>query len=250
MSVSHLPRQSVARRLNDEWCRIATDAGVSTRVASWPAALARYGDAERLLAAVGRDGGLSMVEADALLASLITLARTDATAARIVLQRLVPGLVTASVRRTAGRPGQRQEMFDDLVAAAWVLIRTFPIERRPAKIAVNVLRDAEYVVCVRPTRLRSAGEVPTPMAPDDRQWSACGLDGRPTDRQPAVAELVAVLAEGAAAGVPRRDLAMLATTVIGGVPAEETARRFAVTSRTVRNRRVRTTAALAALVAA
>jgi hypothetical protein len=115
---------------------------------------------------------------------------------------------------------------------------------------VNVLRDAEYVVCVRPTRLRSAGEIPTLVSPDDREWTACGLDGRRVDQRPAAAELVAVLADGAAAGVPRRDLAMLATTVLGGVPAEETARRFAVTTRTVRNRRVRTTAALAALVAA
>jgi DNA-directed RNA polymerase specialized sigma24 family protein len=191
-----------------------------------------------------------MIEADALLAVLVNAARTDTTAARIVLQRLVPGLVTAAVRRTAGRPGERQNMFDDLVAAAWVLIRTFPIERRPAKIAVNVLRDAEYVVCVRPTRLRSAGEIPTAVSPDEREWSPCGLDGRAVGQRAPVAELVALLADGVAAGIPRRDIAMLATTVIEGCPAEETARRFAVTSRTVRNHRVRTTAALAALVAA
>ncbi len=250
MTVSHLPRRSIARRLNDEWRRIAHDAGVATRIASWPAPLDKYGDADHLLATVGREGGLSMPEADAVLAALVTVARADTTAARIVLQRLVPGLVTAAVRRTAGRPGERQDMFDDLVASAWVLIRTFPIERRPAKIAVNLLRDAEYVVCVRPTRLRSAGEIPTLLSPDDRQWGPCGLDGRRADQRPAVSELVAVLADGVAAGIPRRDVAMLATTVISGCPAEETARRFAVTSRTVRNRRVRTTAALAALVAA
>jgi DNA-directed RNA polymerase specialized sigma24 family protein len=50
--------------------------------------------------------------------------------------------------------------------------------------------------------------------------------------------------------VSRRDLAILAATSLEGWPAADVARRFKVTTRTLRNRRTRTTAALAALVAA
>jgi DNA-directed RNA polymerase specialized sigma24 family protein len=203
-----------------------------------------------LLAATGREGGLAMQEADAVLAALASLGRRDRVAARIVLQRVIPGLVTTAVRRTAGRPGERQALFDDLVASAWLVIRAFPIERRPAKIAVNVLRDAEYLTCVRPTRLRSAGEVPTLVNPDDRHLTWCEIDGRHAGSTTAVSELADVLAIAVAAGVSQRDAAMLAATTIEGRPADEVAKRFAVTTRTVRNRRVRTTATLAALMAA
>jgi hypothetical protein len=243
-------RRSVARRLNDEWQRITADPATAARMASWPSDLARYGDATRLLDAIGREGGLSMAASDHLLAVLIGVARTDTLAARIVLQRVIPGLVNAAVRRTSGRPDERQQMFDDLVATAWLVIRTFPIERRPAKIAVNVLRDAEYMTCVRPVRLRSSGELPVSGRPDDVHTGPCGLDGTGAGRQPAAIELASVLRLGAESGVCRRDLAMLVAGSLEGHSAAEVARRFGVTVRTVRNRRVRTTAALAALVAA
>jgi hypothetical protein len=240
----------VARHLNDEWRRITAAPATNARIASWPPEVACHGDAATLLAAVGRDGGLPMVAADQALAALVGLARTDTLAARVVLQRVIPGLVSAAVRRTAGRPAERQAMFDDLIATAWVVIRSYPIERRPAKIAVNVLRDTEYLTCVRPTRLRSASEVPTPVRPDDRHGATCGLDGTRVDGRPTASELAEVLALGAASGVCRRDLAMLAAAALDGCRATEVAHRFKVTTRTVRNRRVRTTAALAALVAA
>jgi hypothetical protein len=50
--------------------------------------------------------------------------------------------------------------------------------------------------------------------------------------------------------VCRRDLAMLAAASLEGWAVTEVATHFAVTTRTVRNRRVRTAAALAAAVRA
>jgi hypothetical protein len=243
-------RLSVARRLNDEWHRLATSPELRSRLAGWPPELACYHDGHRLLAATGQDGGLPMVEADRLLARLIGLGRHDVLAARVVLQRTIPGLVNAAVRRTAGRPAERQEMFDDLVANAWLVIRAFPIERRPAKIAVNVLRDAEYVTCVRPRRLRSAGEVPDGGAVHERGVAPSGLDGRPLGRRPPATELARVFRLGVASGVCRRDLAMLAVGSLEGWPLTAVAAHFSVTTRTVRNRRARTTAALAAVIRA
>ena len=171
-------------------------------------------------------------------------------AARIALQRVVPGLVRAADRRTSAQHERRQRVFDDLVANAWLVIRCYPLERRPAKIAVNVLRDAEYLTCVRPARLRSATERPVAISPESRRLPPCGLDGRPEDRPDAPAELAEVFALATAAGVDRRDVAMLGSVVLGGRSTGEVAERFAVTTRTVRYRRARTTAALAAVVAA
>jgi len=241
---------SVSRPLNQEWERLAADPRTTARIASWPTSLARYGDAPRLLAGVGQEGGLPMAVADQVLAALVAVGHDDRLAARIVLQRVLPGLVRAAVRRTAAHHEHRQRVFDDLVANAWLVIRCYPLERRPVKIAVNVLRDAEYLTCVRPARLRSATERPTAVRADSRQLASCGLDGRPEDHADAASELAELLAFGAAAGVARRDLAMLGSVTLGGWSSGEVAERFTVTTRTVRNRRVRTTAALAALVAA
>ena len=241
---------SVSRQLNQEWYRLAADAETTARVAAWSAPLARYGDAASLLDAVGRDGGLPMAVADQLLAELVRVGRHDSLAVRIALQRVVPGLVRAAVRRAAGNGQRRQGVFDDLVANAWLVIRTYPLERRPIKIAVNVLRDAEYLTCVRPARLRSGTERPMHVRPESGHLMPCGLDGRPEDQPDAASELTEVLAHGVAAGVGRHDVAMLGSVALGGWSSGEVARRFAVTTRTVRNRRVRTTAALAALVAA
>jgi hypothetical protein len=247
------PRSTARRRvlsdtLNDEWERLAADPRTSTHIAAWPLVLAVHGDVSSLLDAVGRDGGLPMAEADRLLGELVRLARDDALAARIVLQRVLPGLVTAAVRRTRGCPVDRQAMFDDLVANAWLVIRSFPLERRPAKIAVNILRDAEYQTCVRPLRLRSSGELPAALPAEAHGLPRCGLDGVPDGCRSAVTEIVSVLTFGATAGLRHRDLAMLGAATVGGLSVAEVAHRFRVTPRTVLNRRVRTTAALADLL--
>jgi hypothetical protein len=243
-------RLELSDTLNDEWARIVADPRTTARMAGWPYLLARYGDAASLLDAVGRNGGLAMEEADRLLGELVRVAGDDVLAARVVLQRVLAGLVNAAVRRTAGRPMDRRAVFDDLVANAWLVIRSFPIERRPTKIAVNILRDAEYLTCVRPVRLRSSGELPAAFHVDGDPLPRCGLDGVPDGCHPVVHELVSLLSMGAEAGLRRRDLAMLGAVTVGGLSVAEVAERFRVTPRTVLNRRVRTTAALASLVAA
>jgi hypothetical protein len=243
-------RLSLSDHLNDEWARIATDARTAAHIATWPPSLAGQGDVRLLLEALGRDGGLPVEDADALLGELVRVGRDDALAARVVLQRVLPGLISAAVRRTAGRPADRRPLFDDLVANAWLVIRAFPIERRPVKIAVNILRDAEYMTCVRPLRLRSSGEVPVALPGDSHSLPCCGLDGAADGRRSVAHEVLSVLTIGAAAGLPRRDLATLGAATVGGMSVAEVARRFSVTPRTVLNRRLRTTAALASLVAA
>jgi hypothetical protein len=239
--------RSLAAALNAEWRRLCRDPRTARRLARWPLPPVAPTDPAGLLAAVGREGGLDPGAADTMLAAVVRIAADDDVAARIVLQRVIGALVLVAVRRTRERPADRQRLFDDLVATAWMVIRTYPSERRPAKIAVNIVRDAEYLTCVRPRRLRSASEVPTLLTPG--ALGTCRLDGRPAGQAEPAAELAELLSLGLAAGVDRTNLAMVAQVHLLGRSVEDVARQYRITSRTLRNRRKAVTRELAALVA-
>ena len=160
-------RRRVAARLNAEWEHLVTHRRTKVVPAAWRRGqdLAPYATLAELLAATGRGGGLDDEAADRLLAAVVACAATDELAARLVLQRVTGGLVLTAIRRSARGAWDLQELFDDLVGHAWTVIRTYPLGRRPTKIAVNILRDAEYLSCVRPFRLRRVIEEATPTAP-------------------------------------------------------------------------------------
>ena len=122
--------------------------------------------------------------ADGLLAVLARRARTDYVAARVLLQALRPGLRTLTRRLGHGRCGVDQE----LIAVAWELICTYPIERRPRSIAANILLDTRkrYIAATFTTDPwinledladTSALLVAAPSAEDE------ALDGEPASRQ-------------------------------------------------------------------
>jgi DNA-directed RNA polymerase specialized sigma24 family protein len=91
-----------------------------------------------------RDPGPAAADAaDALLWELVGRARTDQLAARVVLQRLLPGL-SAVARRQGRCMADHLQAFDDVLAAAWSVIRNFPVERRRRHVAAALLRDCEY----------------------------------------------------------------------------------------------------------
>lgn len=248
MTTGHA-RRSLAARLNDDWTRLAANPAARRQVASWPVGdpPRTYDGPDELLAAAGLEGGLPMAAADRVLADVVARAANDALAARIVLQRLVPGLVLAAVRRTAGRPGQRQGLFDELAATAWVVIRTYPLDRRPIKIAVNLLRDAEYHTCVRPVRLRAASEVPVDE-PFDLVERHAQVDGRPVERgRSATEEVAEVLDAGVRAGLPADDLGLVRRLYLEGRSTADVAAELGVTPRTVYNRKMAALARLAAV---
>jgi DNA-binding CsgD family transcriptional regulator len=64
-------------------------------------------------------------------------------AARIVIQRLLPGLISIASRRGRICDGGFDEAFSRVLTEAWTTVVHFPIERRTHKIAVNILRDSE-----------------------------------------------------------------------------------------------------------
>ena len=90
-----------------------------------------------------RKGG-DAARSDALLSVIVRLAESDETAARVVLQALIPGLVC--LRRRLARFASIEDLDAAIVASAWERIRTYPHARRPHRIAANVLLDTRKAV--------------------------------------------------------------------------------------------------------
>lgn len=75
---------------------------------------------------------------DEVLLALLTVGRKDRRAARVVLQRFVPAL-----KRMAAwdQPFPVAEWACHVVAEAFEVVATYPVEQRPGKVAANVVMD-------------------------------------------------------------------------------------------------------------
>jgi hypothetical protein len=164
---------------------------------------------------------------DAALIQLLIAAKTDQLAARVILQRLLPGLVTIA-RRKSYSFAHRIDVLDDLVANAWGIILKYPVERRPRRVLANLLCDTSFETFVRPQRLRSSSEVPRSHDMFE--------DHIKEQHQDPLHELVEVLIEARTHGVAESDIDFLCRLVTHGRP-EVMAVEMNVTARTVRNHR-------------
>jgi hypothetical protein len=246
-------RRPLTYAFDQEWTRLAAATSTRRSLARWGQSepvLAPYDDLDDLLAATGH--ALPEPDADRVLAAVVRRAGEDDLAARVVLHRLLPGLLRVALRRGATGRWRVAPLFDELTAAGWIVVRTYPIDRRPAKIAVNLLRDAEYEVCVRPFRRRAAAETPSGTFLDDELLASLVTDA--TGRPDHIAwhpsdELAHVLAQGRAAAVPTDDLDLLRSLYLEAEPVQEAARRLAVSPRTVLSRRLAATRRLRVVAA-
>ena len=161
---------------------------------------------------------------DAVLHHLVALARHDDLAARVVLQRLLPGLV-ATARRWARRPEGGATALEEVVTAAWQVVRTFPLERRPHHLAASLLRDAEYHAFVRPYRVTVVPE----LHPTDH------FD-RPVHHDDPVETLAELVAVARRTSLTPRDEQLLALLLDGATPPQ-IADEMKVSVRTVANHR-------------
>lgn len=146
--------------------------------------------------------------------ALVELGATDQLAARTMLRAVEPGLVALAMRL---RPafGDSDEAASTVVAAAYEKIRTYPLSRRPARVAANVLLDTRQAV----SRALFRNRVHTVDRPT---WSDEG-SVRPADEDPAV-ELRLLLGRAVRAGaVSERDLELVLLTRVVGVSMREVA---------------------------
>lgn len=182
------------RLLVDEWDRMARRRNALRTANSWRVVDQEIEHLDQLLVAAGFGGAKIHDDGDHILWHLVVLAEHDELAARIVLQRILPAVFAVAMRRSRILPGGMQEAIGEVIPAAWLTIRTFPHQRRRAKIAANLALDTEYHAFVRDARLKRVEEIP--MQPD-----VLGLH-RVRVQDPVVdLELRAVLAEARSRGV-------------------------------------------------
>lgn len=177
---------------------------------------------------------------DSYLSQLVAMAKHDDLATRIVLQRILPGLVSIAVRRAPIVAHGLSGAFDSVSASAWIVIRQFPIDRRSCRVAANLLMDIEYAAFVRDGRLKSTRS--------EDHFSPEGLLGIEfgrvrtghIDHDPvADASSLELLLHGLAAqGLSDRDVQML-RAVSQEVNSVQAAEVLGISPRSVRNRRER-----------
>jgi len=123
-------------------------------VNSWGLTTRTLWSLDEVLRLAGFQGSKCDPVADQVLASIVRRAATDDLAARIVLQRVLPPMLAIARRRCFGHGTTFDYAFGHVLSHAWEIIRTYPIVRRPRKIAANIVRDIEYFAFVRSERNR------------------------------------------------------------------------------------------------
>ncbi len=218
--------------LDREWARLRRRPQILRHVRRWshdPALAPIVTDIRDLDELVGATspGAGRVGSGDEILRSLIVVATEDELAGRIVLQRILPGLITRS-RRWDGH-ARGGDACDVSIGAAWLAIRTFDVRTRLHHVAPALIADALWIGFRRDARRKVEQEVPVPA-------SVLMAYAAPEHEAGPLAALAGTLRAADRAGVPAADLELMRRLVVAGSPSQA-ARQCKVTVRTIRNRR-------------
>ena len=216
--------------LDREWARMRRRPQVLRRVRAWSdpvlaPVVADLRDLDDLVAATQRGGGCAAHEQ--ILHRLIACAADDELAGRIVLQRILPGLISRARRWDGHRRGL--DACDLVVGAAWLAIRGYDVGGRCANVAPSLIADALWIGLRRGSRRKVEQEIPVP-------GSVLMAQPAPPHEATPIAALAGTLRAARRAGVPTADLELVRSIVVAGSPSKA-ARDCAVSVRTIRNRR-------------
>src|SRR6186713_2413002 len=150
-------------RLDREWSQLRFQPALLRHAAGWASVEGPLRDLDQILAAVGYQTGWT-ADNEAAMRQLVVRAADDELAARIAIQRLLPGLLAVVRRR-----GVSDDGLDELVGAAWICVRTFSPSRRSGCVAAALVADADYRAFRSHWRRRCAGERPIGLAPEPSQ---------------------------------------------------------------------------------
>ncbi len=243
-------RSHLLDHLDAEWAYLRTSRRALRTARSWAEryldhpltdVVADIGDLDQIRRATQRRDDTERID-DAILLALVELSHDQELAGRIVLQHLLPALISNAYRYRSFT--DHTDPIAQVVPAAWLAIRSYDAGRRRHHVAASLISDAVFQAFRRPLRAHSATEEVT--APAAFTATACH-DGPAT----ALDEFVTVLRDAARAGVAMYDLDLLRQLVRVGSPGIVATQRN-VTPRTVRNHRdravdhVRTALAVAA----
>jgi len=235
-TASAAPAATFGRRLDAEWARLRISRRALQVVRTWAGPgtqpfdrmLRSVTDLDDIVSAT-RAGGAPGEGEDAVLIRLVDLARHHELAGRIVVQRLLPGLIAGSVRYRDFEG--RTDTSEIVVAAAWMAVRRYDTATRRRHVAATLVSDAIFQAFRRPLRRRSATEIP-------RSPHHFLRDADDTGGPHAFLELADVVRTARLAGVDDDHLELIRHLVRTGSPGV-TAAECAVTPRTIRNRRDR-----------
>jgi hypothetical protein len=222
--------------LNSEWRGLCARAEANASAAAWRLVDhdgRALGSLAEVLGACGDDRTVPDALADVVLASVIGQAVLgDRLAARVVLQRVTPALMRRAARRSMATGTAVADVFDDFVGAAWVVICEYPLERRPAKIAVNVIRDAEKALFGYKASRPFRHELLTTA--DRLEASAARLDDQSSPyRMPVERVVELVLARATNGGVSEHAIELLLEIHVQGRHRWRIARDRGVSTRTI-----------------
>lgn len=232
--------ESVFSQLDREWIALARRPATAADLARACELAGVAGPAE-LVKAIRRAGP---EDADSVMAHLAGQARDGCdVAARALLQLLLPGTCRLAARWWA--LGSTEERAAAAVAAVYDRIRRYPLDRRPARIAANILLDANQDLARAARRIVAERQRTAPVEP--RLLLAQLREPEPT----AAEELREVVEDAIDAGlVPAHWAALIVATHVEGDDLPSIAQRTGTPVRTLQWRRRRAEAALAAEAAA
>lgn len=227
-------------KLDEEWAWLARSKRNAEALHGWAEVhpvLSPFADLHDLIDFVQRRN--QAVANDRVHVALVDLAASDLLAARSMLCAVQPGLVAIAMQyRTAG--DSQDDVASAVVAAAVERIRTYPLHRRPARVAANVLLDTRQVVSRSLFR-------PRVEETDLLAWSVTLAEPSP-EPDPAD-ELAELLEEARRSGrFAEDDLRLIVLTRLGGVPFDALAGQQGVPVARLRQRRLRAECALGALM--
>lgn len=228
-------RPRIRPRLEQEWSRLRHRPTAVTRARSWHVTEDDFDDLDGLLRLAGF-GVPSTTATSEVFHRLVETGRHDDLAARVALQRLLPGLLAVVRRRAADSDGP-DGLLEEIVGAAWIMIRCYDLDRRPACLAAALVWGADHRAFRTGTQLRARRERRAGASIMDRMldvWPDRSTAATPHD------ELAEVLADARSAGVDEDDLWLVQRLVETG-STEAVAAELGVTARTIRNRRDRVT---------
>ncbi len=215
-------------RLQREWNLLSSRRSAVTRASAWKLTSRAITSLDELLVLTGLGPGPIDPACDETLRRLVVLARHDDLAARVVLQRMLPGLSNCAKRNSAGFDNQLDAL-DELLSEAWTVIRSFPIERRDRYVIKNLLRDCEYRTFLKTRRRMLVQEVTDPVHLD----RVVEADDGPGESLITIVEL---LGRARTAGMSTDDLDVV-VALLNTSTVKQAATALGVTDRTVRNRR-------------
>ena len=215
-------------RLQREWNLIRSRRSVLTKATAWQLTPRALGSLDELLVLTGLGVDSADGSSDEAMRRLVELARHDDLAARVVLQRMLPGLSACAKRYSVSFDSQL-DAFDELLSEAWGVIRSFPIEQRDRYVIKNLLRDCEYRAFLKSRRRKLVHQLTDPA----------DLDVTISASEPAIeplATIIELLGRARLAGMSEADVTLV-TTLLNTSTVKQAAAVLNVTDRTIRNRR-------------